>query len=151
LKIARFSLICAAAIAVLVAVPIALGKALPGAAKYIGETEKNLAVTLRLTGDGTHVKRMRIHYTVSCDNGRSGDTYTDVLNVRVRSDRRFKGAGTYMGSGDGSENKFKVSGRVSARRASGKFSLTATGTPAGATEPVHCKTGKLSWTADRAP
>jgi hypothetical protein len=150
LTLARSTALCSAVLAVVVAVPIALAAALPGAARYAGETDDGSPVTLRLTSDARYVKRMRIHYTVACDNGRSGDTYTDILQVRVHKDHRFSGAGTYQGSGDGSENTFKVSGRLSARRASGRFSLTATGTPADGSDPVHCKTGVLRWHAARA-
>jgi hypothetical protein len=149
LKIARFTALLTAALAVLVGVPIAVAAALPGGAKYGGKTADGQAVTLRLTSDGKRVKRMRIHYTVTCNDGRSGDTYTDVLNPRVRSDNSFRGSGTYMGSGDGSENVFKVTGQLSARKASGTFSLTATSASSDQGEPLRCKTGKLNWSAKR--
>ena len=150
LTIARLSLLCVAAIMALLAVPIALGAGLPRGARYVGKTDQGAAVALRLTRDAKRVKRMRIHYTVTCDNGRSGATYTDILNARVRKDHSFRATGTYKGSGDGSENKFAVSGRLTARRARGSFTLTATGVPQGGAEPVHCMTGKLLWHARRA-
>jgi hypothetical protein len=150
MTLARSTALSSAVLAVVMGVPMALAAALPGGARYTGKTDDGSAVTLRLTSDARYVKRMRIHYTVTCDNGRSGHTYTDILNARVRKDRRFSGAGSYQGSGDGSENTFKVSGRLSARRASGRFSLTATSTPADGSDPVHCKTGVLRWHASRA-
>ena len=149
MTIARFTALLAAALAVLVAVPFALAAALPGGAKYAGKTDDEQVVTLKLTSDAKRVKKMRIHYTVTCNDGRSGDTYTDILNPRIRSDHTFRGSGTYTGSGDGSENKFKVAGTISKRKASGTFSLTATSDSATQGETLRCKTGKLTWTAKR--
>ncbi len=131
----------------LVAVPLALGAALPGGAKYVGTTDDRHAVTVRLSGDAKRVKRLRVSYTVTCDNGRSGDTYTDVLNAKVRSDHTFRASGMYTGSGDGSQNMFKTTGKLFARRASGTFSLTATSKPDVNGTVVKCKTGKLTWSA----
>jgi hypothetical protein len=136
-----------AALAALVAAPVAAAAALPGGARYAGQTSDAGAVMVRLTGDAKRVKRMRISYTVTCDDGRSGDTYTDILNPRVRSDHTFAASGTYTGSGDGSQNDFKVAGKLYANKAKGTFSLTATSTVSGAT--VRCKTGKLTWSAQR--
>ena len=133
----------------LVAVPLAIAAALPGGAKYTGKTDDEQAVMLRLSSDAKHVKRMRIHYTVTCDDGRSGDTYTDILNPKIRSDHSFRGSGMYKGSGDGSENKFKVTGTVSAKRSSGTFSLTATSDSGAQGDTLRCKTGKLTWSAKR--
>src|SRR3954468_5057662 len=116
LTIARCTTLPVAALAVLVAVPLALAAALPGGGKYAGKTDDAQSVTLRLTSDAKRVKKMRIHYTVTCNDGRSGDTYTDILNPRIRSDHTFRGSGTYKGSGDGSENVFKVTGKVSAKK-----------------------------------
>jgi hypothetical protein len=144
---ARRATSVAAAVAVLVAVPVAFGAPLPGGGKYVGQTSDGGPVLVRLTGDAKRVKRMRISYTVTCDDGRSGDTYTDILNPRVRSDHTFVASGTYTGSGDGSQNVFKVAGKLYAKKAKGTFSLTATSTVNGAT--VHCNTGKLTWSAKR--
>jgi hypothetical protein len=149
LKIARISAPLAAAVAVAGAVPLALAADLPGGAKYAGKTDDAGAVTLRLNSDANRVKRMRIHYTVECNDGRSGKTYTDILNPRVKSDHTFRGSGTYKGSGDGSENVFKVSGKISARKASGTFSLVATTDSDTQGDTLRCKTGKLTWTAKR--
>ena len=131
------------------AAPLVASAALAGGAKYAGKTDDAGAVTLRLNGDASRVKRMRIHYTVTCDDGRSGKTYTDILNPRIRSDRTFRGSGTYQGSGDGSQNKFKVAGTISKRKASGTFSLTATSDSTSDGTTLHCKTGKLTWKATR--
>ena len=130
-------------------VPLAVAGALPGGAKYAGKTDDEQAVTLRLTSDAKRVKRMRIHYTVTCADGRSGDTYTDILNPKVRPDHTFRGSGTYKGSGDGSENAFKVTGTISKNKASGTFSLTATSDSTTQGETLRCKTGKLTWKATR--
>ena len=118
--------------------------ALPGGARYLGKTDTGRAVSVRLNGDASRVKRMRIHYDVTCDNGHAAQTYTDILNPRVHKDGTFKASGTYTGSGDGSKNDFKVAGKITSKKATGTFSLTAT------TSTVHCKTGKLTWTANRA-
>jgi len=130
-------------------VPITVLAALPGGAKYAGKTDDGGAVTLRLTGDAKRVKKMRIHYTVECNDGRSGETYTDILNPRIRSDHTFRGKGTYKGSGDGSDNKFNVAGKVSKRKAHGTFSLTATSSADSQDPELKCKTGKLTWSARR--
>jgi hypothetical protein len=149
LTIARLTALMAAALVALVAVPLAVGAALPGGAKYAGTTDDNHAVTVRLSGDAKRVKRLRINYTVTCDDGHSGDTYTDVLNAKVRSDHSFRASGMYTGSGDGSQNVFKTTGKVFARRASGTFSLTATSKPDANGTVLKCKTGKLTWSAKR--
>ena len=138
----------AALVALFVAAPVALAGALPGRAKYVGKTSDDNVMTLKLNGDGSHVKRMRIHYTVTCDDGRSGETYTDILGPRVRKNHTFSAKGTYTGSGDGSQNTFKVSGTLAASKASGKFFLKATGTTSDGS-PLHCKTAKLTWSAKR--
>jgi hypothetical protein len=134
----------AATLAALLSLPVALAAALPSRAKYVGKTSDGGAVSLRLNGDATRVHRMRIHYTLTCDDGQSGETYTDILNPRVRKDRTFVASGKYTGSSDGSTNTFKLSGKLWTKRASGKFSLKATGTVGGT-----CRTGKLTWSAKR--
>jgi hypothetical protein len=148
--IARPTALSAAATAALVAVPVALAAGLPGGAKYVGTTDDGSAVQLRVSSDSKRVAKMRIHYKVTCDNGDTGRTYTDILNPRLHSDGSFNGAGTYKGSGDGSTNKFKVVGQMTARKASGTFTLTAVGTPQGTTGTIRCKTGLLHWQAARA-
>jgi hypothetical protein len=149
LTIARLTALAVAALAVLVAVPFAVAAALPGGAKYVGKTDDAGAVTLRLNADANRVKRMRIHYEVTCNDGRSGKTYTDILNPKIRRDNTFRGSGTYKGSGDGSENVFKVAGKVSARKASGTFSLVATSDSDTEGDELRCKTGRLTWKATR--
>jgi hypothetical protein len=144
----RKHLLVAALVALCVAPPVALAAALPGRAKYVGTTSDDNAVTLKLTGDGSHIKRMRIHYTVTCNDGREGQTYTDILGARVRKDHTFSAKGTYTGSGDGSQNTFKASGKVWANTASGKFFLKATGTASDGTA-LSCKTARLTWSAKR--
>src|SRR4051812_35528887 len=107
----RRHLLPALAACVLLAAPAALG-ALPGGAKYAGTTSDAQAVTLKLSGDGTRVKRMRIHYAVDCTNGQSATTYTDILGARINKSHGFSAAGTYTGSQDHSKNTFHVSGKV---------------------------------------
>jgi hypothetical protein len=137
-----------ALVALLVAAPVALAAVLPGRAKYVGKTSDHNAVTLKLNGKASRITRMRIHYTVDCNDGRSGTTYTDILGARVRGDHSFSASGTYTGSGDGSQNRFKASGKLGPNKAHGKFSLKATGkTSNGST--LSCKTGKLTWSAKR--
>lgn len=133
----------------LVTVPLALAGELSGGAKYVGKTADDHAVQLRLSSDAKRVKRLRVNYTVECADGRTGDTYTDILNPKVRTDHTFRASGTYTGSGDGSENAFKVTGKVSARKATGTFSLVATSKPADHGSALKCKTGKLTWSAKR--
>jgi hypothetical protein len=149
LKIARFTALLTAALAVFVVVPLVAVAALTGGASYSGKTEDGHSVNLRLTSDAKRVKRMRIHYAVTCDDGRTGGTYTDILNPKIRSDRTFKGSGTYKGSGDGSTNKFNVAGKISKSRASGTFSLTATSDSDDQGGTLTCKTGKITWSAKR--
>ncbi|MEA2427061.1 MAG: hypothetical protein QOF37_689 [Thermoleophilaceae bacterium] len=140
LRIARFIALFTAAFAVFVGAALAL----PGGAKYLGQTAHGGAVSLRLSGDAKYVKRMRIHYTVTCSDHRARKpTYTDVLDARLRSDGTFKGSGSYQGTVGKDFNKFKVSGQVTPGKAHGTFSLTST------TSTVNCKTGKLTWSAKR--
>jgi hypothetical protein len=138
----------AALAALLVAAPIALAGAPIGRAKYVGKTSDGTVLTVKLNGGASRVKRLRIHYTITCDDGRSGQTYTDILGAPVHKDHSFSAHGTYTGSGDGSLNTFKVSGTLARNKAHGKFSLTATGKTADGS-PLHCKTGKLTWSAKR--
>src|SRR2546423_8683597 len=144
----RRHLLAATLVTVSLAAPAALAAALPARAKYVGTTSDDNAVTIKLNGAANRVKRMRIHYKVTCDDGRSGQTYTNILGPRVRKDHSFKASGTYTGSGDGSQNTFQVSGTLSAGKAHGKFFLKSTGTATDGT-PVSCKTGKLTWSAKR--
>jgi hypothetical protein len=119
-------------------------EALPGGARYVGDTDDGGAVLVRLNSNAGRVKRMRIHYTVTCsDHQDRKPTYTDILDARLRKDGTFSGSGSYEGSQGHDLNKFKVSGKVTARKAHGTFSLTST---AG---DVSCKTGKLTWSAKR--
>jgi hypothetical protein len=146
--ISRRYLISLVAASLAVAAPAALA-ALPGGAKYAGTTSDGKAVSLKLTGDGTHIKRMRIYYHVTCDNGGATDTYTDIRGAQIHKNHGFSVSGTYTGSHDGSKNKFSVSGKVWNKTAHGKFSLSATGKPSGGGGKLHCKTGKLTWSAKR--
>jgi hypothetical protein len=142
----RHTIPIAVAVAALAA-PVALA-ALPGKAKYVGTTSDGSAVTVRLSGDAKTVKRMRIHYGLKCSGGRTGQSYTDVLGAHVHKDRSFSVSATYTGSKDGSKNTFHVSGKLSASKAHGKFSLTST-TKGGGKKKLTCKTGKLTWSAKR--
>jgi uncharacterized protein (DUF2147 family) len=147
-KIARFSALVVAALAVLMAVPLALAAALPGGAKYAGQTADGGSVTVRLSGNGKSVKRMRIHYQVTCNDGQPRDpTYTDIVGAPLRRNGSFSGTGEYQGSVVKDTNRFKVSGKMLAGKGSGTFSLTATGSGSGS--KVRCKTGKLAWSVKR--
>src|SRR6476660_1873362 len=142
----RKQLLGAAIAALLVTAPIALAGAPIGLAKYVEKTSDGNVLTVKLNGDASRIKRMRIRYTVTCDDGRSGQTYTDIVGAKVRKDRSFSAHGTYTGSGDGSQNTFQVSGALARNKASGKFSLTATSLASDGST-IHCKTGKLTWSA----
>jgi hypothetical protein len=140
LRIARSIALSTAAFALLAGA----ADALPGSARYSGRTDEGGAVSVRLSSDASRVKRMRIHYTVTCNDGVDRKpTYTDILDARLRKDGTFSGSGSYHGSVSDDLNTFKVSGKVTKRRASGTFSLTST------TADVRCKTGKLTWSAKR--
>jgi hypothetical protein len=143
----RRHLIAAALAALAVAAPAALA-ALPGGARYAGKTSDGSAVTLKLSRDAKSVRRMRIHYDLSCTHGRSAHSYTDILGPRVRKDRTFSASGSYTGTADGSKNTFHVSGKVTASRAHGNFTLKATGRASDGTK-LSCKTGKVTWSANR--
>src|SRR3954447_18138228 len=118
--------------------------ALPGGARYAGDTDDGGAVMVRLSPDAARVKRMRIHYTVTCNDGKNRKpTYTDILDARVKKDGTFSGSGSYEGSQGHDLNRFKVAGKVTKRKAQGTFSLTSTAGDA------RCKTGKLTWSAKR--
>ena len=143
----RKHLIAAALAALALAAPAALA-ALPGGARYAGKTSDGSSVTLKLSGDGKSVKRMRIHYKLSCNKGRTAHSYTDILGPRIRKDRTFSASGTYTGTKDGSKNTYHVSGKVSASKSHGKFSLTSSGRASDGTK-LSCKTGKLTWSVKR--
>jgi hypothetical protein len=121
--------------------------ALPGGAKYSGTTSDGNPVVVKLTGDAKYVKRMRITYDLKCAGGGTAHSYTDVLGVRIKKDRTFSRSGTYTGSSDGSKNSFRLSGKLSATTAHGKFSLTST--VKSGKKKIRCETGKLSWSAKR--
>jgi hypothetical protein len=140
LTIARSIALSAASFALLVGA----ADALPGGARYVGDTDDGGAVMVRLSQDAGRVRRMRIHYTVTCsDHKDRKPTYTDILDARLKKDGSFSGSGSYQGSVGNDLNRFKVSGKVTARTAHGTFSLTSS------TGDVHCKTGKLTWSAKR--
>ena len=138
-----------AALAALVAVPVAAGAKLPHGAHYAGRTAAGEDVTLRLSGDARRVARLRIDYGLKCgdDPEPQGHTYTVITNARVRGKRHtFRAAGSYEGSRDHSSNKFELSGRVSARAARGTFSLVNT---AAGDDGDKCTSGELRWHASR--
>jgi hypothetical protein len=137
----------AASLVLCVAVPTATAAGLHGGARYSGKTSAGEAVTLKLNGKATRVKKLRIYYTLKCNDDRMSYTYTDVFGARLRKDHGFSASGTYTGSTDGSRNSFKLSGKVRANRARGKFSLTMTRKIGGA--KLKCRSGKLSWSAKR--
>lgn len=140
MTIARSIALSAALFALLAGV----ADALPGGATYVGATDDGGAVLVRLNSNAARVKRMRIHYTVTCsDHQDRKPTYTDILDARLKKDGTFSGSGSYEGTQGHDINKFKVSGKITSRKAHGTFSLTST---AGA---VSCKTGKLTWSATR--
>jgi hypothetical protein len=145
----RLTALSAVALAMLLAVPIALAAKLPGGAKYAGKARDGTRARLTLSKDAGHVKQMRIDYKVSCNNGTGGRTYTVIRNPRVRANATFKGSGKYMGSVGGDTNWFKVAGKLTARKATGTFSLTSVGKQAGVQGKVRCKTGVLHWRAPR--
>jgi hypothetical protein len=146
----RLPALSAVALAMLLPVPVALAVTLPGSAKYAGKVRDGTRVRLTLSKNAGHVKQMRIDYKVSCDNGTGGRTYTVIRNPRVRANATFKGSGKYQGSVGGDTNWFKVSGKLTAKKATGTFSLTSVGTPAGVQGKVRCKTGLLHWRAARS-
>lgn len=123
--------------------------ALPGKAQYSGQTSDHSTVRLRLSNSGKRVAKLRIYYAVNCNDGKSHTTYTDVLNLRLAKNGAFAGKGSYIGSGDGSKNKFKIAGKVTTKKATGTFSLTASGTDPTTGQTVDCKTGSLTWSAVR--
>jgi hypothetical protein len=143
----RRHLIPAAIAALALTAPAALA-ALPGGARYAGTTSDGSAVTLKLAGDAKSVKRMRIHYDLSCNKGRSAHTYTDITGPRVHKDRTFSVSGKYTGTKDGSKNTFHVSGKLTAGKAHGKFSLKSTGRASDGSK-LSCTTGKVTWSATR--
>jgi hypothetical protein len=146
--LARTTLLLAAALAVPAAVPAgsALAAKLSGGAHYSGHTSQGSAVRLTLTRDGRRVARLRIDYTMKCDNDRKIDTYTVITRARLSGTRHvLRGHGHYT-AGDDSHNEFHFNGRVSRRRASGTFSLVYDGR---GDESMTCRTGKLKWSASR--
>lgn len=149
MTLARLTLVVAAALAALVAVPVAVGAKLPHGAHYAGQTGAGDDVTLRLSRDARRVARLRIDYGLKCgdDDEAHGHTYTVITNARIRGKRHtFRAAGSYEGSRDHSSNKFELAGRVSARGAHGTFSLV---NKAAGDDGETCMSGKLRWHASR--
>jgi hypothetical protein len=68
--------------------PAALA-ALPGGAKYAGTTSDGNAVTLKLTGDGTRIKRMRISYQLSV----SGKVWNKTAHGKFSLNSTVKASG----------------------------------------------------------
>jgi hypothetical protein len=118
-----------------------------GHARYVGKTEEGLSVTLTLTHDARRVARMRIVYRVSCDNGAQGQPSTNLFNLRINRRGRFRYRGSYIGSVDHSSNHLDVRGRVTARAASGTFTLSAVGEESGAT--VTCRSQAVDFHVPR--
>jgi hypothetical protein len=148
LTIVRFTALTAAALtaaalAVVAVLPRVVDAALVSSAEYAGATGDGHRVTLRLQRSTTRLN-MRIEYAITCNGGRSFDTYTRIMNLPVRSDGSFRGSGTYQGSADSSHNQFKVSGRLHTDSASGVFSLSATGA-----DGMRCHTGHVHFDASR--
>jgi hypothetical protein len=146
---ARLRAIPATATAMLVVAPLALATTLPSGAIYVGKVKDGTRVRLTLSKNAKRVKQMRIDYKVSCDDGTGGKTFTVIRNPAVHKDGTFKGSGKYQGSVGGDTNRFKVAGKLSAAKATGTFSLTSVGSPAGVQGTVRCKTGQLHWQAAR--
>jgi hypothetical protein len=143
----RMHPIPAAIAALALAAPAALA-ALPGNARYAGTTSDDNPVMVKLSGDAKNVKRMRITYDLSCGKGRTAHSYTDIIGPKVHKDRSFSTSGSYTGTKDGSKNTFHVSGKLSAGKAHGKFSLKSSGRASDGSK-VSCKTGQLTWSAKR--
>jgi uncharacterized protein with FMN-binding domain len=148
-RIVRATAIPTAALAVVVAVPVAFGAQLSGGTRYEGKTADGNPVKLQLSRNAKFVSTIRIDYKVTCDNGGSGKTYTRVRKAAINSQHRFTGSGKYEGTDDGSTNTFKVKGTVSRKRASGTFTLTSKGSDPDTGDAVVCKTGLLRWHAAR--
>jgi hypothetical protein len=140
--------VIAAALAALALATAPALAALPGGARYVGTTSDGSPVMVKLTRDAKYVKRIRVSYQVKCSDGRTAHTYTDVLGARVRKDHTFSASGSYTGSQDGSKNSYHLSGKLSASKAHGKFSLTSTAS-GGGKKKIRCKTGQLTWSAKR--
>ena len=148
MSIKRFIPLLAALCAALLVAAVAVA-ALPGKAQYSGQTSDNSTIRLRLSGNGKRVAKLRVYYKVTCSDGHSHTTYTDVLNLRLGRGGKFAGKGSYIGSGDGSKNSFKVAGTVTTKKAKGSFALTASGKDPTTGSAVNCKTGSLTWSAAR--
>ena len=114
-------------------------------AEFSDETSQVTAFEYRTSANGRRIRRLRIHYNVTCENGVTRETYTDVFDVPLRRNGRFRARGRYTGTADQSQNRFMVTGRVLRRRSSGRFTLTATA----ADRELDCRTGELTWTATR--
>jgi hypothetical protein len=145
----RFPAVAALAAVALLALAAPAGARLPGNAHYVGETEEGFDVGVRLGETGRYVARLRINYHVTCDNGAEGTPSTTVFDVRIRRAGRFFYKGTYTGRVDGSKNRVTLRGKVTRRVAKGTFLLTATGRDERSGEKVRCRSGVISWRAER--
>ena len=136
-------LACALLLAALV--PAVASGGGPKGATYAGETTGAMAVVLKMSADGQRIARLRINYVSRCSNGGETSTYTELRGVRVRERGRFSARGEYRGSGDGSRNRYSVSGTVGRRSAKGSFTLTAVSADGDTT----CRSGLLDFRAAR--
>ena len=112
-----------------------------GGSHYAGQTSEHLGVTLRVSGDGGYVARMRVRYRVKCADGARGTPSTSLFDLKVDSHGRFGFNGTYTGKVDKSRNRVKLHGKISARRAAGTFVLAAK------RKKVRCNSARISWHA----
>jgi hypothetical protein len=114
--------------------------------RYAGATNQGKYISVTLSSTGSEVA-LRIYYSVACDDGSSGDTYTDLSHIPF-DHGAFQGEGTYKGATDGSDNRFSVAGNLSGDSASGSFELTASIQNSDGTT-LTCHTGRIDWSASR--
>jgi hypothetical protein len=128
-------------VALLALAPPVLAAMPSGGARYSGKTSERLGVRLGISSDAHFVARMHIRYRVKCSDGARGAPTTDLFDLRIDRHGRFAFNGTYTGRVDESKNHVRMHGRVSRRRATGTFSLTAK------RNKVRCHSGKVRWHA----
>ena len=142
----RISSLITVVAAVAVCVPVALGAS---PARYVAKTGGKVMVALRVSGQS--VTRMTIKYRVTCSNGGGAMRSTQLTNLRVNHSGHFAFTGSYTGTQDGSKNHVTLHGRVTRKRASGTFKLTAVGTDADTGESIRCHSATVKWRAKRVP
>jgi hypothetical protein len=159
-------------VGIAIAVAAVVGPPSPAAAAgavYGGSTSKGAAIVVNADKKARVLRSAVVSWSADCDDGRRFPVATPLKAVvaeagfvpgfgELATSRNKKGrfAGTQLGTIDLGDSVgglvASYSGKLSAKRASGKLSATITVLDKASMETVAtCRTGSVSWSASRAP